>query len=68
MLLFVYLVYRYTLPLFRFARLALPHVTSKFFRECLDVQLAGCTTGESMEMVDYFAINPRVGKCVILLG
>ncbi|KAF2027742.1 sterigmatocystin biosynthesis P450 monooxygenase [Setomelanomma holmii] len=48
------------------ARMSLLHATAVFFRECPDVGLAESTTEASMEMVDYFAIKPRSGKCVVV--
>ena len=47
------------------ARLELLHAVSKFFRECGDTRLAKSTTEASMEMVDYFAIKPKAGVCMI---
>jgi cytochrome P450 len=48
------------------ARLTILHATSKLFRECPDIKLSDSTTEESMQMVDYFAIKPKAGKCVIV--
>jgi hypothetical protein len=50
------------------ARLTLLHTSSKLSRECPDIKLAKETTDESMEMVDYFAIHPKVEKCMIVPG
>jgi len=47
------------------ARLELLRAVAKFFRECGNTRLAASTTDESMEMVDYFAIKPRAGVCII---
>jgi len=50
------------------ARIEILHAVSRFFRECEGVRLADSTTEESMAMVDYFAITPRGGKCVVVPG
>lgn len=48
------------------AKLQLFHSVFKFFRECGQTKLAPDTTDESMTMVDYFAIKPVAGKCMIV--
>ena len=50
------------------ARLALLHATSKLCCEGADVRLAVGTMGESMEMVNYFAVKPKRGECVVVRG
>lgn len=47
-------------------RLELLHVVSKLFRECPRISLYPTTTEASMETVDYFAIKPKGGKCLIV--
>ncbi len=48
------------------ARLEILHAVAKFFRECPDIKLHESTTEKSMEMVDYFSIVPKGGKCLIV--
>lgn len=47
------------------ARLEILHAVFEFFRECGDMKLAANMTDESMNMVDYFAIKPKGGVCVV---
>ncbi|KAF2114292.1 cytochrome P450 [Lophiotrema nucula] len=48
------------------ARLEILYAVSTLFRTCPDITLAPSTTDNSMEMVDYFAIKPKAGKCVVI--
>jgi len=39
----------------------------RFFKECPDARLAQSTTPESMEVENYFIINPRSHRCDVTL-
>lgn len=48
------------------ARLEILHAVSTFFRDCGQTKLAQSTTDESMQMLEFFAIKPRAGVCMIV--
>lgn len=48
------------------ARLEILHAVSKFFRDCGQTKLAHTTTADSMQMMDFFAIKPKAGVCMIV--
>ena len=50
------------------ARLEMLHAVFRFFRDCPKVELAESTTDDSMEMVDYFTIQPKAGACIVTSG
>ncbi|KAF2166629.1 hypothetical protein M409DRAFT_23262 [Zasmidium cellare ATCC 36951] len=47
------------------ARMELLHATALFFRELPNARLADSTTAESMDIIDFFVIKPKGGKCEI---
>ncbi|CZR66973.1 related to cytochrome P450 [Phialocephala subalpina] len=49
------------------ARTELRLATALFFRECVGARLAGTTTDESMEMENFFLIQPKAHRCEIVL-
>ncbi|KAF8859444.1 cytochrome P450 monooxygenase [Acephala macrosclerotiorum] len=49
------------------ARTELRLATALFFRECVGARLAGSTTDESMEMENFFLIQPKAHRCEIVL-
>ena len=42
--------------------------SAEFFRQCKGARLSPETTGESMEMENYFLITPRAQKCEVILS
>ncbi|KAK4500352.1 hypothetical protein PRZ48_008541 [Zasmidium cellare] len=50
------------------ARMELLHATSLFFHELPNARLAPTTTDSSMDIIDYFVIKPKSGKCEITLA
>jgi hypothetical protein len=50
------------------AKMELRHVTAEFFRECRGAHIAPTMKLEDMEMLNFFLISPRSGRCEIVLG
>lgn len=42
--------------------------TAEFFRKCKGAQLAASVTDESMELEDYFLVNPKAHRMEIAMS
>ena len=47
------------------ANMEIRHGLAEFFRECRDIELSKLTTPESMEIENYFLIQPKSRRCLI---
>jgi len=50
------------------ARMVIRLVVAEFFRNVRDVRPAPGTTKESMELENYFLVQPRSHKCEIIIS